>query len=496
MGEEKKNILVTGGAGFVGGCTVIKLLKDGFKVSVVDNLDNFDIASVRIQEVAGDLAEHLVFYKIDLCNKLALDGLFASNSFDAVIHLADLKTVAGNEERSLLPHRALLHYDSNIIGTENLLLTMMRSRCKKLVYSSSALLSGWPEEFPCMEEFHISTNTSHGPAKFFIEDISSDIYTWEVSLETVYLDFATQYFIAEAAATRGPGVGVIPNVYSMKDDIEIRDCTYVGDLSGQHVAALCKIFDRNIDLWRSSRLIDWRSMGVAKHKRESLSVDSSFCKSFVPRTDIVLVSMIDKLKDLGLLHLDKPRDEKTIGKAYKYAKTLIPQLKDARLIRRFIRECLLLIKCKQALHEKEQAIEALSAKLQKWHTHSTISARYKRGLAQYKAELGTRVDDHGKHEHIPDDTNSEEILVAMTNNTEETVNDIERKRLRRGQDGFTSYSIKGSKKNITKVAFPEDMVNLKRLKLLRVSYARLEKQKAVLRRFNIPIKIVGHLHGY
>ncbi|MBA0593417.1 hypothetical protein Gorai_010361 [Gossypium raimondii] len=128
MGSSEKTILVTGGAGFIGTHTVVQLLNDGYRVSIIDNLDNSVIEAVhRVKDLVGpELSQKLDFNLGDLRNRDDLEKLFSKTKFDAVIHFAGLKAVAesvGNPRR---------YFDNNLIGTINLYEVMAKYNCKKV----------------------------------------------------------------------------------------------------------------------------------------------------------------------------------------------------------------------------------------------------------------------------------------------------------------------------------------------------------------------------
>ncbi|PKA61645.1 Bifunctional UDP-glucose 4-epimerase and UDP-xylose 4-epimerase 1 [Apostasia shenzhenica] len=223
MGSEGRvqSILVTGGAGFIGTHTVLQLLREGFRVSIIDNLDNSVEAAVdRVRDLAGpelssNLRFHLVLFRFHLsffrycalakdgCFDIKLDcraisairriwrksflkpgrisplfcfivilHLFMLNNFpwfDAVIHFAGLKAVG---ESVAKPH---LYYNNNLIGTLNLYEFMAKYGCKKMVFSSSATVYGQPEKIPCVEDFELKAMNPYGRTKLFLEEIARDI---------------------------------------------------------------------------------------------------------------------------------------------------------------------------------------------------------------------------------------------------------------------------------------------------------------------------------
>ena len=133
----KGNILVTGGAGYIGSHTVVCLLNDGYDITIVDNLVNAnEICIARIKELTGADDSRLRFFNVDLCNEVELEKVFQNlPTFQCCIHFAALKAVG---ESVKLP---LKYYQNNLGGTFNLIGLMDKYGCKSFVYSSSATVS-------------------------------------------------------------------------------------------------------------------------------------------------------------------------------------------------------------------------------------------------------------------------------------------------------------------------------------------------------------------
>ncbi|KAH9316506.1 hypothetical protein KI387_025133, partial [Taxus chinensis] len=126
MEGEGKSILVTGGAGYIGSHTTLQLLLGGYKVTVIDNLDNSSEEAIkRVAELAGKYGENLSFHQVDLRDKEAMERVFSLEKFDAVIHFAGLKAVGESVAKPLL------YYNNNVVGTLNLLEIMIANDCKK-----------------------------------------------------------------------------------------------------------------------------------------------------------------------------------------------------------------------------------------------------------------------------------------------------------------------------------------------------------------------------
>ena len=162
------NILVTGGAGYIGSHTIIELLGDGHTVAVVDNLSNSSQESLhRVEKITNST---IPFYDIDVRDKAALETVFSENSFEAVIHFAGLKSVGQSVSHPIE------YYDNNIGSTLTLLETMQKHAVKKLVFSSSATVYGTPEELPLKETSRVGIGITnpYGQTKFMIERILSE----------------------------------------------------------------------------------------------------------------------------------------------------------------------------------------------------------------------------------------------------------------------------------------------------------------------------------
>ncbi|MFQ6670127.1 hypothetical protein Gotur_035155 [Gossypium turneri] len=259
MDASQKTILVTGGAGFIGTHTVVQLLNEGFKVSIIDNLDNSVIEAVdRVKELVGpELSKKLQFNLGDLRNRDDLDKLFSKTKFDAVIHFAGLKAVGesvGNPRR---------YFDNNLIGTINLYEIMAKYNCKKMVFSSSATVYGQPEKIPCVEDFELKAMNPYGRTKLFLEEIARDIQKAEPDWRIILLRYFNPVgahesgkigedpkgipnnlmpYIQQVAVGRLPELNVYGHDYPTKDGSAIRDYIHVMDLADGHTAALRKLF--------------------------------------------------------------------------------------------------------------------------------------------------------------------------------------------------------------------------------------------------------------
>ena len=159
-------VLVTGGAGYIGSHTCLELLKAGYDVAVVDNLDNSSevaldrVRAIYASEKGDDEMATLTIDCVDLVDLQALEGVFVSRGpFVACIHFAGLKAVG---ESVSMP---LQYYSNNINSTLNLVHAMRKAGVRKLVFSSSATVYGDPDFVPITEEHPLRATNPYGRTK-------------------------------------------------------------------------------------------------------------------------------------------------------------------------------------------------------------------------------------------------------------------------------------------------------------------------------------------
>ena len=247
-------ILLTGGAGYIGSHTLVKLLNQNHEITVIDNLSNSKIESIkRVKTITG---KELIFNKIDLCNIIELEKVFSSNQFEAVIHFAGLKAVGESVQKPLL------YYYNNITGTINLCQMMIKNDIKNIVFSSSATVYGNPTSVPITEDFPIKPANPYGNTKYIIETILKDIQIANPDWNVIILRYFNPVgahesgligedpngipnnlmpYISQVAVGRLPYLKVYGNDYPTKDGTGIRDYIHVVDLALGHLKALDKL---------------------------------------------------------------------------------------------------------------------------------------------------------------------------------------------------------------------------------------------------------------
>ncbi len=246
------NILVTGGTGYIGSHTVVKLIEAKHTVTIIDNLINSSEEVIaRIEKITGTRP---AFYSVDLLDKEKLQSVFSENSFDSVIHFAALKAVGESVQKPLA------YYRNNIDSTLSLLEVMDESNVRKLVFSSSATVYG-TADVPYAETatIGIGVTNPYGQTKFFIEQILKDTSTANPANEFVSLRYFNPVgahqsgligedpsgipnnlmpFIAQVASGKRSELAIFGNDYETSDGTCERDFIHVEDLAKGHLAAL------------------------------------------------------------------------------------------------------------------------------------------------------------------------------------------------------------------------------------------------------------------
>lgn len=245
------NILVTGGAGYIGSHTCVELLENNHEVVIVDNLSNSKEDSVkRVEAITG---KKMKFYNIDILDEKGLDLVFKSNSIDAVIHFAGLKAVGESVEMPLK------YYQNNITGTLVLLEVMKNNHVKNIVFSSSATVYGMNNMSPLTEDLPLSTTNPYGTTKMYIERIIRDTYNsdkeWSATLLRYFNPIGAHKsgtigedpkgkpnnlmpFITQVAVGKRNELSVFGNDYNTHDGTGVRDYIHVVDLAKGHLKAL------------------------------------------------------------------------------------------------------------------------------------------------------------------------------------------------------------------------------------------------------------------
>ena len=259
------NVLVTGGAGYIGSHTCVELLESGYGVVVIDNLCNSNPKSLdRVRELTG---KDLKFYEGDVRDEALLRKIFAENEIGCVIHFAGLKAVG---ESVAQPWR---YYDNNLNSTLVLTKVMEDAGMKNLIFSSSATVYSGDNEMPLRENSKTGNCTNpYGWTKYMTEQILSGMAladkAWGVVLLRYFNPIGAHIsgrigedprgipnnlmpYITQVAVGRRPQLSIFGDDYDTHDGTGVRDYIHVVDLAKGHVAAVkyvtehpgCEVFN-------------------------------------------------------------------------------------------------------------------------------------------------------------------------------------------------------------------------------------------------------------
>lgn len=246
------NVLVTGGAGYIGSHTCVELLERGYGVVVADNLVNSSAKSLeRVQQITG---KSLDFYEIDIRDRAALDRIFEKHDIGCAIHFAGLKAVG---ESVAMP---LEYYDNNLNSTITLCRSMKDHGVKNIVFSSSATVYSGDNEMPLRESSHTGMCTNpYGWTKYMSEQILRDTAfadeEWSIALLRYFNPIGAHSsgligedprgipnnlmpYISQVAVGRRDHLNVFGNDYDTHDGTGVRDYIHVVDLARGHVCAI------------------------------------------------------------------------------------------------------------------------------------------------------------------------------------------------------------------------------------------------------------------
>ncbi len=245
------NILLTGGAGYIGSHTAVELIKKGHTVVIADDLSNSKMESVRrVEKIVG---QSIPFYKCDVADYDALKVVFQENKLDAVIHFAGYKAVGESVQKPIM------YYRNNINSTLTLLDVMKEFGVCNLAFSSSATVYGIPETVPLTEDMPTSCTNPYGWTKLFIEQILRDASVADKNLSVVLLRYFNPIgahesgtigedpsgipnnlmpYISQTAVGKRERLSVFGNDYPTHDGTGVRDYIHVVDLAKGHVAAI------------------------------------------------------------------------------------------------------------------------------------------------------------------------------------------------------------------------------------------------------------------
>lgn len=254
-----KQILVTGGTGYIGSHTTVELQNAGFEVIIVDNLSNSsrDVLD-GIEKISGIRP---VFEEFDLVDKDKVDAFFAKYPrIEAIIHFAASKAVGESVDKPLL------YYRNNLVSLINILDCQIKYGVNNLVFSSSCTVYGQPDQLPVTELTpRKDAESPYGNTKRVNEDILHDTIAANSQIKGIALRYFNPVgahpsaligelplgvpanlvpFITQTAAGLREELKVFGNDYDTPDGSAIRDYINVVDLAKAHVIAVKRLLEK------------------------------------------------------------------------------------------------------------------------------------------------------------------------------------------------------------------------------------------------------------
>lgn len=246
------NILVSGGAGYIGSHICVELLNNGYEVTVIDDFSNSKPEVLGyIKEITG---KSVKFYELNILDEEKTEEVFKENRIDAIIHCAAFKAV-GESVR-----KPIEYYENNLMTTLVMTKMMKKYHVNNIVFSSSATVYGDPEVVPLTEDCKLKETTNpYGSTKAMMERILTDVQHALPEMSVTLLRYFNPIgahesgligedpkgipnnlmpYIMKVAVGELPELGVFGDDYETADGTGVRDYIHVVDLAKGHVKAI------------------------------------------------------------------------------------------------------------------------------------------------------------------------------------------------------------------------------------------------------------------
>ena len=260
-------LLITGGAGFIGSHTALALLEAGHSLVVLDNFKNSSPESLRrvsqLARLGTNQQRHLSVIHGDVRDSSSLNRLFSNNRIDGVIHFAGLKAVGESVAEPLM------YWDNNVRGSLALLEAMRHFGCKRIVFSSTSTVYGDPRSFPITESSPLSPLHPYAQTKLaveqLLESLSKSDEQWTVSSLRYFNPVGAHPsgmigedpkgkpnnlfpYVTQVACKRLAELRVFGNDYPTPDGTGVRDYLHVMDLADAHRLAIESLLESDVSL--------------------------------------------------------------------------------------------------------------------------------------------------------------------------------------------------------------------------------------------------------
>ena len=324
------NVLVTGGAGYIGSHTCLELLERNYGVIVIDNLCNANPKSLdRVMALTG---KSIKFYEGDVRDEALLRKIFKENEIGCVIHFAGLKAVGESVSK---PWE---YYDNNLNSTLVLTKVMKEVGMKKLIFSSSATVYSGDNEMPLRESSRTGGCTNpYGWTKYMTEQILAGLAhaepDWSICLLRYFNPIGAHHsgmigedprgvpnnlmpYITQVAIGRRPQLSIYGNDYDTHDGTGVRDYIHVVDLAKGHVAAV-EFIHRNTgcEVFNLGTGIGYSVLDMVKSFQQANGVEVPY------------VITDRRPGDLATCFADPAKSEQVLG--WKAEKTLVDMCRDS-----------------------------------------------------------------------------------------------------------------------------------------------------------------------
>ena len=246
------NVLVCGGAGYIGSHICVELLDAGYEVTVIDDFSNSKPEVLEhIKEITG---KEVKFYEFNILNEEKTEAVFKENKIDAVIHCAAFKAVGESVEKPIE------YYTNNLTTTLIVSKMMKKYNVNQIVFSSSATVYGDPEKVPITEDCKLGETTNpYGTSKAMMERILTDVQHAYPQMSVTLLRYFNPIgahesgligedpkgipnnlmpYIMKVATGELECLGVFGDDYNTHDGTGVRDYIHVVDLAKGHVKAI------------------------------------------------------------------------------------------------------------------------------------------------------------------------------------------------------------------------------------------------------------------
>jgi UDP-glucose 4-epimerase len=255
------NILLTGGAGYIGSHTYVALANAGYTPVILDNFSNSHRGV--LERLYAITEQHVECEEGDVLDTAFVEGVLRRHDIGAVIHFAGDKAVGESVANPLK------YYRNNVGGAMSLLRAMEAVGCRTLVFSSSATVYGDPASVPIAEHFPLSHTNPYGHTKLIIEDMLEAVRRaqpqWRIAVLRYFNPVGAHEsgligedpsgtpnnlmpFIAQVALAKRTHLQVFGDDYPTPDGTGVRDYIHVSDLAEGHVAGLDALVEKGDSL--------------------------------------------------------------------------------------------------------------------------------------------------------------------------------------------------------------------------------------------------------